>query len=559
LELVQFRCQDDDIDDIAFESTNGAVYKLLPAARGGKDGWHKTDIEGPVYLVRRCCSPKYKLLIQSKHFEDHSKDLYDELDADWEVDFQTNYVFYYPSKNIRGIWFEEDGERKRMQKVLEKTLKELRELRAQSTRHVAAVVQHPVAKTQAAHHPVDQTTVDHHHEEKSHAPQNSHHPLDSGVHHHVEKTNAAHHAHHPVDEASVPFYWTDEGIKFLRDKGLLAVHGNPAAGERLSEVDLNQIRADGATPDKLANIGLLASEAIGVRHHVERDQSVEKMDLAAPSPVADFIGILLEVLCIPCGGPSADQPVKKKAPPPPRQATPAPPSPPPPPPLPPPPLPPKPDPCPAVKGLRHRSKDPAIDTIIVALPHGVAYYLVQHGQETRWRKRLVHGPVFLVERDCTPRYKLLIENRHGKGEYFHVDALHQEWELDSHPNFLCYTVESHDIHGIWFQEDADKEKLQTHLEESLRVVCADAAAAEAIAKAAVEAAAGAAAKAAATAAAARAAAAQAEKEAKTLELKKKALELRRPESPFVEFFDHVHDCVGYNFSRVLKTCGRICR
>jgi large subunit ribosomal protein L21 len=68
----------------------------------------------------------------------------------------------------------------------------------------------------------------------------------------------------PEDEA---FYWTDEGIEFLQDwrefgSGEEGDFGNPAAREKVSEVALNQIRADGDTPHILARTGVLAQAEI---------------------------------------------------------------------------------------------------------------------------------------------------------------------------------------------------------------------------------------------------------------------------------------------------------
>jgi hypothetical protein len=75
---------------------------------------------------------------------------------------------------------------------------------------------------------------------------------------------AAEEAAEEKEDKAVPagLCWTEAGIEFLRSQeGALADHGNPAAGEMLSEVALFQIRANGATPKTLVNNGLLASKA----------------------------------------------------------------------------------------------------------------------------------------------------------------------------------------------------------------------------------------------------------------------------------------------------------
>uniref|UniRef100_A0A7S1EXY6 mRNA-decapping enzyme-like protein n=1 Tax=Noctiluca scintillans TaxID=2966 RepID=A0A7S1EXY6_NOCSC len=122
--LESLQQQDYEIDHIV------AYFKFVVAyllqQDGPNPGWRKANIEGPVYLVRRRCAPRYQLLVNNQF---STNDLLDNLHPEWELDCQKNYVFYKvedPSKRIRGLWFHDDAERVRLESILEKTLEEIR-------------------------------------------------------------------------------------------------------------------------------------------------------------------------------------------------------------------------------------------------------------------------------------------------------------------------------------------------------------------------------------------------------------------------------------------------
>jgi len=115
--------QDPEIDHIVVYSK--FVVHYLLQQDGPNPGWRKANVEGPVYVVRRRSAPKYQLLVKNQF---NTNDLVDNLHPDWELDCQTNYVFYKvddPSKRIRGLWFHDDAERRKVETTLRQTLEEL--------------------------------------------------------------------------------------------------------------------------------------------------------------------------------------------------------------------------------------------------------------------------------------------------------------------------------------------------------------------------------------------------------------------------------------------------
>jgi len=123
--LESLQHQDPNIDHIVIYSKFVVGYLLQQA--GPNPGWRKANIEGPVYLVRRRGTPRYQLLVKNQF---SANDLLDSVHPDWELDCQTNYVFYKvedASKRIRGLWFHDDAERLKLESALEKTLEEIRQ------------------------------------------------------------------------------------------------------------------------------------------------------------------------------------------------------------------------------------------------------------------------------------------------------------------------------------------------------------------------------------------------------------------------------------------------
>mmetsp|Transcript_110951 Transcript_110951/g.320676 ORF Transcript_110951/g.320676 Transcript_110951/m.320676 type:complete len:207 (+) Transcript_110951:92-712(+) len=116
---------DSQIEQVVIQSKFVVAYHLQQ--EGPTPGWRKANIEGPVFVVRRSTPPRYQLIV--KNHQDGTSDLVDDLHPDWEMDCQSKYIFYKvedPSKKIRGLWFHEDSERIRVEKLLENLLQELR-------------------------------------------------------------------------------------------------------------------------------------------------------------------------------------------------------------------------------------------------------------------------------------------------------------------------------------------------------------------------------------------------------------------------------------------------
>lgn len=117
-----------------------------------------------------------------------------------------------------------------------------------------------------------------------------------------------------------------------------------------------------------------------------------------------------------------------------------------------------------------QQQDSYIDHIAVYSKFVVAYLLQQDGPNPGWRKASIEGPVYLVRRQTAPRYQLLVKNQFSTNDL--VDSLHADWELDCQKNYVFYKVEdpTKRIRGLWFHDDAERQKLEAALEKTLEEI-----------------------------------------------------------------------------------------
>merc|ERR1712232_1551345 len=97
----------------------------------------------------------------------------------------------------------------------------------------------------------------------------------------------------------------------------------------------------------------------------------------------------------------------------------------------------------------------------------VAYLLQQDGPSPGWRKANIEGPVYLVQRSTAPKFQVLVLNQFNNNNL--VDGFHASWELDCQKNYVFYKVEdtSKRIRGLWFHDDAERQRVEGALEKTL--------------------------------------------------------------------------------------------
>lgn len=115
-----------------------------------------------------------------------------------------------------------------------------------------------------------------------------------------------------------------------------------------------------------------------------------------------------------------------------------------------------------------QQQDPDINSIVIYSKFVVAYMLHQDGPNPGWRKANIEGPVYLVRRRTLPKYQLLVKNQFSTTDL--LDIVHPDWELDCQKNYVFYKIEDpgQRIRGLWFHDDAERQKLEAKLEQTLQ-------------------------------------------------------------------------------------------
>merc|ERR1719386_296657 len=117
-----------------------------------------------------------------------------------------------------------------------------------------------------------------------------------------------------------------------------------------------------------------------------------------------------------------------------------------------------------------QKQDFDIEHIVAYSKFVVVYLLQQDGPNPGWQKANIEGPVYLVRRQTAPRYQLLVKNQFSTNDL--IDSLHPDWELDCQKNYVFYKVEdpSKRIRGLWFHDDAERQKIEQILQKTLEEI-----------------------------------------------------------------------------------------
>ena len=130
---------DTQIVDLAISSTHVVLYQFSPQS----STWNKTDIEGPLFIVKRSCNPRFKLIVMNRNSQEN---LEVGVNGTMEMQLREPYLIFRDNSSnttanntsttttttaaggdetIRGLWFHNDNERKSVHTYLENVVKSL--------------------------------------------------------------------------------------------------------------------------------------------------------------------------------------------------------------------------------------------------------------------------------------------------------------------------------------------------------------------------------------------------------------------------------------------------
>ena len=90
---------DEDILEILYSATHVAVYEFDTSRRS----WKRSDIEGTLFLVKRCSAPRFRMIVvNSKRIDNFME----EVDGSLECEVLQTFLLYTRGNNqLYGIWF----------------------------------------------------------------------------------------------------------------------------------------------------------------------------------------------------------------------------------------------------------------------------------------------------------------------------------------------------------------------------------------------------------------------------------------------------------------------
>ncbi|GAX73372.1 hypothetical protein CEUSTIGMA_g825.t1 [Chlamydomonas eustigma] len=107
-----------------------------------------------------------------------------------------------------------------------------------------------------------------------------------------------------------------------------------------------------------------------------------------------------------------------------------------------------------------RLVDPDVDEVLETAAHVCLYHM--HVTTQQWVRKNVEGSLFLLKRRREPRFQMMVLNRLSTDNY--VETVHAGLDFEVNAPYLMYTHGNSEIHGIWFYEQQDLDRLSALLD-----------------------------------------------------------------------------------------------
>eukprot|EP00775_Hariotina_reticulata_P003775 gene3775-4034_t len=85
--------------------------------------------------------------------------------------------------------------------------------------------------------------------------------------------------------------------------------------------------------------------------------------------------------------------------------------------------------------------------------------------DQQWQRKNIEGSLFLIKRRSQPRFQMLVLNKLSTDNY--IETVHGGLEMETNPPYLMYTHGNDEIHGIWFYDENDLQRLSSLLHKIL--------------------------------------------------------------------------------------------
>lgn len=102
-----------------------------------------------------------------------------------------------------------------------------------------------------------------------------------------------------------------------------------------------------------------------------------------------------------------------------------------------------------------RRIDPDVEEVLATAGHVCLYHMSVDTQQ--WARKNVEGSLFVLKRRSQPRFQMMVLNKLCTENY--TEAVHGGLEFEVNGPYLMYTHGNSEIHGIWFYEREDLERV----------------------------------------------------------------------------------------------------
>lgn len=113
-----------------------------------------------------------------------------------------------------------------------------------------------------------------------------------------------------------------------------------------------------------------------------------------------------------------------------------------------------------------RRIDPDIEEVLATAGHVCLYHMSVDTQQ--WARKNVEGSLFVLKRRSQPRFQMMVLNKLCTENY--VETVHGGLDFEVNAPYLMYTHGNAEIHGIWFYEKEDLEKISSLLTRLLHTL-----------------------------------------------------------------------------------------
>jgi len=116
--------------------------------------WHRKEVEGTLFIVRRKQAPFYQFLVMNRL---NTENMVEEISADFQIQNTDPYMLYSNKNNeVNGIWFYNGAEREKIYNLIQKIVESIQQANIESEQKVPTTTTTTTTTTQTTSNNIQQ-------------------------------------------------------------------------------------------------------------------------------------------------------------------------------------------------------------------------------------------------------------------------------------------------------------------------------------------------------------------------------------------------------------------